>query len=262
MSTIEERFRTAKDLYDKKEYIRAKEIFQDIEYKSMEAAYYLAIIYRKGLDTEANYDRAIEYYKKSMKMGNSEAKAELATMYMTGQGVKRDVEQAHKMLEEARYEGSVVALDNLGMMYESGIGVPMDLDMAMKYYNSATDLGSLNSAYQLARMYYFGKGVEKNLDRALTLLQYAKEKPEAAYLLGMMYHKGEVEAVDDSEAWKLLNYASDAGCSAAMCQLAVLLINGVHNGETNISKAKALLERAKKQGSKKAQELLDKYKNK
>lgn len=255
MSGIKDKIREALDAYERKDFVNALDMFEALSDKSDEASYYLANLYRMGLGTEKNYAKAKQLYENAIKKGNADAKAGLALMYVTGQGVNRDVQLGHKMLEDARYEGSIVAIENLGMMYESGIGVPKDLEKALKYYRSAEELGSESSTYNLGRIYYFGAGVEKNINLAYELLMKSKKKAESAYLLAMMNLKGEVGEKDTAKAYELLNYASDSGCSAAMVQFGLMLINGISCKKDEL-RGKKLIEKAAKKGNNKAKELL------
>jgi len=249
-----EKLQTAKKAYEERDFITAKNTFEQISHVSDEATYYLAGMYRLGLGVDKNYARAIELYENAMKKGNSDAKACLGLMHVMGQGMPRNVKHGHKMLEDARYEGSIVALDNLGMMYESGIGVPKDIDKAIKYYNSAEELGSEASTYNLGRMFYFGTDVEKNVNKAVELLKRSRKKAESAYLLAMMRIRGEIEE-EDIDGMELLRYASKSGCSAAMCQLGLILYHG-KSGVKDEIRGRKYIERAAKLGNKKAIELL------
>jgi len=66
-----------------------------------EAARVLGDLYRRGIDTKKNMQRAINWYLKAAKLGDALAQYNLAYAFFTGDGVKADISSASKWASEA-----------------------------------------------------------------------------------------------------------------------------------------------------------------
>lgn len=164
--------------------------------------YKLGTMFKRGLGTDIDVDRAIDYFKRSAELGNKNAKRVLALEYISGEHLEQDIEKGLDMLTECADSGDTFACYKLGKVYFKGEIVLQDLDKADKYLLSAENneftqyaLGQLYlqkekydikkavdyfeksadknmwSSYQLGRLYLFGaEGLEKNKDNAIEWL--------------------------------------------------------------------------------------------
>lgn len=98
-------------------------------------------LYRRGLGTEQNYERAMHWYKRASEFGFERAQANVASMYLRGQGVDQDYVQAAEWFTKAARNGHVIAQYNLGLMYENGKGVEKSVSKALAWYNLAAKAG-------------------------------------------------------------------------------------------------------------------------
>lgn len=160
--------------------------------------YKLGTMFKKGLGTDIDMDRAIGYFKRSAELGNKNAKRVLAFEYISGEHLEQDIEKGLDMLTKCADSGDTFACYKLGKVYFKGEIVLQDLDKADKYLLSAENneftqyaLDQLYlqkekydikkavdyfeksadknmwSSYQLGRLYLFGtEGLEKDKEKA------------------------------------------------------------------------------------------------
>ena len=160
--------------------------------------YKLGSMFKKGLGTAVDMDRAIDYFKCSAELGNKNAKRVLALEYISGEHWEQDIEKGLDMLTECAESGDTSACYKLGKIYFKGEIVLQDLNKAEKYLLLVEDneytqyaLGKLYlqaekydiqkavdyfeksadrnnwSSYQLGRLYLFGaEGLEKDKEKA------------------------------------------------------------------------------------------------
>ena len=181
-------------------------------------------MFKKGLGTDVDMDRAIDYFKRSAELGNKNAKRVLALEYISGEHLEQDIEKGLDMLTEYADSKDTSACYKLGKIYFKGEIVLQNLDKAEKYLLSAENneftqyaLGKLYlqkekydiqkavdyfeksadrnnwSSYQLGRLYLFGTdGLEKDKEKAVEwLTKSANDGNE--YAQNMLQHMEEFE---------------------------------------------------------------------
>ena len=186
--------------------------------------YKLGSMFKKGLGTDIDMDRAIGYFKRSAELGNKNAKRVLALEYISGEHLEQDIDRGLDMLTECADSGDTSSCYKLGKIYLKGEIVLQDLDKAEKYLLLAEDneftpyaLGKLYlreekydilkavdyfeksadknmwSSYQLGRLYLFGaEGLEKDKENAAQwLTKSANDGNE--YAQNMLQHIEEFE---------------------------------------------------------------------
>ena len=164
--------------------------------------YKLGSMFKKGLGTDIDMDKAIDYFKRSAELGNKNAKRVLALEYISGEHLEQDIEKGLAMLTECADSGDNISCYKLGKIYFKGEIILQDLKKAEKYLLSAEDneftkyaLGKLYlqeekydiqkavdyfeksadknmwSSYQLGRLYLFGtEGLEKDKEKSVEWL--------------------------------------------------------------------------------------------
>ena len=124
-------FTQAEDLYAKKRYKEALDLFKQIE-DEKNAYFYLGYLYK---NIDKNYKESLKFYTKSCDQNDS------------------------------------YSCNNLGNMFERGEGVSKDNVKALQYYNKASNLDSNFVANcNVADMYYYEKGTKKNITKAKEFL--------------------------------------------------------------------------------------------
>jgi len=112
----------------KKEYIKTQTPY---------LATIIGFMYTEGYGgVEANYETAIQWYKKAEKDGDIIAQYKLGNMYDYGAGVDRYDSEAVYWYRKAAEEGYASAQTSLGFMYEYGEGVTKDSEKKMYYTNT------------------------------------------------------------------------------------------------------------------------------
>lgn len=186
--------------------------------------YKLGSMFKKGLGTDVDMDRAIDYFKRSAELGNKNAKRVLALEYISGEHLEQDIEKGLAMLTECADSGDNISCYKLGKIYFKDEIILQDLKKAEKYLLSAEDneftkyaLGKLYlqeekydiqkavdyfeksadknmwSSYQLGRLYLFGtEGLEKDKEKSVEwLTKSANDGNE--YAQNMLQYIGDFE---------------------------------------------------------------------
>lgn len=126
--------------FEKAEYVEAWGLWD----KAANAGYVVAqnrlgdwYYYGDGDDSEPNYEKAVEWYRKAAEKNDSIALCRLGICYLEGKGVKKDEKKAVEYFEKAAQSGYSEAQYQLGVCYEKGKGVNEDKKKALNWYNEA-----------------------------------------------------------------------------------------------------------------------------
>lgn len=153
----------------------------------------LGDMYYYGSDeTEQDFTKAFEYYKKAAIGGDAYSMNNLATMYYNGEGVEKNYTIAIEWFTKAAELGDKHAMDNLGCIYLNGEGTPLDYSKAMEWFKLAVEHGNTDSVSNMGIMYRNGFGVKQDYSTALNLFEIAAEAGSALgmFNLASMYHCG------------------------------------------------------------------------
>ena len=165
-------------------------------------------------------------------------------IYFKGVGVEQNFEKAKKYFEEAAEQGDEDAMILLGGMYLRGDGIEKNEQKAVEWLQKAAKRKNLDA--QLVLDIIFNK---KSNDTVIQnhreyLIQEANQgNADAAFLLGMLYAKGEYSPQDFREAFKWLSQAADQGDSEALLLVSILYAEG-RGVEKNLCKALDLVQKA------------------
>jgi serine/threonine protein kinase/TPR repeat protein len=137
------------------------------------AQFRLGVMYEKGLGTNKDVLRAVQYYQSAANEGYAEAENLMGIFYATGTGgITEDDKQAVAWYQKAADQGFAKAEKNLGDMYFYGRGVDRDYTQAMAWYGKAADQNIADAQYRIGYMYEKGLGVAQSNQDAIT--QYKK----------------------------------------------------------------------------------------
>nr|WP_293301518.1 T9SS type A sorting domain-containing protein [Allomuricauda sp.] len=101
--------------------------------------------------------------------GNTGAACLLGILYKDGIGTRLDFDRAREQFETAYEMGSGRAAYSLGYLYLKGLGnIDQDYQRAMEWFKKSDDP---MAQHWLAKMYWFGYGVHRDGQRALELLK-------------------------------------------------------------------------------------------
>lgn len=92
----------------------------------VEAQFYLAAAFEKGLGVKQDFAEAATWYRKSAEQGSASAQINLGTLHLDGHGMKPDAAEAVRWFRRAAAQGHVVAQFNSGLAAAEGKGTKTD----------------------------------------------------------------------------------------------------------------------------------------
>ncbi len=155
--TNEEKSKNIIELYKDKEAVLSSEQLQDQsniqKLKELaEIQFKIGRCYAEEFGTSIECYRqneAVEYFNKSAKNGNLDAKLFLASCYKDGFGVNQDAAKAAELFREVADAGYVFVQNFMGHFYEKGNGVKQNLSEAVEWYKKAADGGNIYAKNKL-----------------------------------------------------------------------------------------------------------------
>ncbi len=105
--------------------------------------YKLGRMYRYGLGTEEDIPKALEYFIRSAKHGNINAKRMIAVEQLSGEYIPQDVNKAVETLTVLAENGDVVSAYRLGKLYLFGAtGIERDVELAIQWLTQSAKDGN------------------------------------------------------------------------------------------------------------------------
>lgn len=165
--------------------------------------------------------RAVEWYRRAAKGGNSDALFALGLKYCNGDGVEQDRTECEKLLKKAAARGNSAAADLFAVMR-------FKRTKAADWLKTAYSSGTAYTQYLVGEMYYSGDGVKKNAAQAAKWFRKAAGKGEARAQcgLGTLYFSGEGVVKNYAEAVRWFEKAARQGDTAAQLSLARMYLRG------------------------------------
>lgn len=149
--------------------------------------YKLGSMFKKGLGTDINMDRAIDYFKRSAEMNNKNGLYEYGKALLLGEYIPRDIERAVKLLEKAIKLENINAKRFLALEYISGEHLEQDIDKGLAMLTECAESGDTFACYKLGKIYFKGEIVLQDLDKAEKYLLVAEDNEFTQYALGKLY---------------------------------------------------------------------------
>ena len=217
--------------------------------------YKLGSMFKKGLGTDIDMDKAIDYFKRSAEMNNTNAKRTLALEYISGKHLELDIENGLEMLTECADSGDTLSCYKLGKIYFKGEIVYKDLNMAEKYLLKAAENKNEYALYSLGKLYLEENSLDKAVGYFEKALRYEEIKPYVEYSLAKImldnnpYH-------DSEKAVSLLESAAMENEWASFL-LGRLYLYGTDDIQKDKEKALEWLKLSAEQGNEYAQNMID-----
>ena len=202
-------------MYSKGEYViqseeTAQRYYKDalsgfLELESKDQAddnlyYKLGSMFKKGLGTDIDMDRAIDYFKRSAEMNNKNGLYEYGKALLLGEHIPQDKEKAVKLLEKAIKLENINAKRFLALELISGEHLDQDIDKGLAMLTECADSGDAFACYKLGKIYFKGDIVLQDLDKAEKYLLSAEDNEFTQYAFGKLYLQKEkydiLKAVD------------------------------------------------------------------
>lgn len=204
------------------DYVKALSCYENANQKgSIDSLYYLGEMYRLGMGTPVNYQKAAAYLTDTVKYDTSNPKAlvSLALLYMEGNGVEENQDKALELMTEANILNDLSSYYYMGVLREKR----GECSEAVKYYRNAHKFSDVSEEHALA-----------------------------AYRLGLIYEEGQGIIHDDSKSFVYYLEAAQKGIVDAQYRVATFFENG-RGTDTDRRKARTWYIKAAMGGNPKAQ---------
>ncbi|GAA5795884.1 hypothetical protein HPULCUR_001246 [Helicostylum pulchrum] len=190
--------------------------------------YYIAVIYFIGTNrVPMDIRRSVNWARKVVKNGNSEASNQLGAFYEFGIGVEENYTVA---LEYYKQSDCAEAIFRAGTFYFEGKGTERDHAVALAYFNAALSLeGHELSCFFIGKIYKNGKdGVEQDYQRSADCftMAFILGLPEAATEIGILYRNGLGVQKDNQKAYVWFLKGASMGCPKSHYALGLIHFNG------------------------------------
>ena len=162
--------------------------------------YKLGSMFKKGLGTDIDMDRAIDYFKRSAEMNNKNGLYEYGKALLLGEHIPQDKEKAVKLLEKAIKLENINAKRFLALELISGEHLDQDIDKGLAMLTECADSRDAYACYKLGKIYFKGDIVLQDLDKSEKYLLSAEDNEFTQYAFGILYLQKEkydiLKAVD------------------------------------------------------------------
>lgn len=162
----------------------------------------LGLGYLNGRGGDKDVAKGLAWLRKAADGGDAAAQFSLGWVYLNGNVVQRDDALGSQWIRRSAAQGHTVAINDMGWLMENGRGVSTDLAAAAEWYRKGAEAGLGQSQANYGRVLLDGIGVAKDTakGRALLLKAVDQNRPDASYVLGLMYEKGKGVPVDRTQA--------------------------------------------------------------
>ena len=215
--------------------------------------YKLGSMFKKGLGTDVDMDRATDYFKRSSEMNNKNGLYEYGKALLLGEHIYQDKEKAVKLLEkEIKFE-NINAKRFLALEYISGEHLERDIEKGLSMLTEYADSGDTFACYKLGKIYFKGEIVLQDLDKAEKYLLLAEDNEFTQYALGKLYLQK--EKYDILKAVDCFEKSADKNMWSSY-QLGRLYLFGAEGLEKDKTKAVEWLTKSANDGNEYAQNML------
>ncbi|MFR1184803.1 MAG: MobP3 family relaxase [Ruminococcus sp.] len=256
-------------MYNKGEYVNQSEETAQRYYKSALSGflkleskdqaddnlyYKLGSMFKKGLGTDIDMDRAIDYFKRSAEMNNKNGLYEYGKELLLGEHIPQDKEKAVKLLEKAIKLENINAKRFLALELISGEHLDQDIDKGLAMLTECADSGDTCACYKLGKIYFKGEIVLQDLDKAEKYLLLAEDNEFTQYALGKLYLQK--EKYDVQKAVDYFEKSADKNMWSSY-QLGRLYLFGSEGLEKDKTKAVEWLTKSAHDGNEYVQNMLN-----
>lgn len=215
--------------------------------------YKLGSMFKKGLGTDIDMDKAIDYFKLSAEMNNKNGLYEYGKTLLLGEHIHQDKEKAVKLLEKAIKLENINAKRFLALEYISGEHLDQDIDKGLAMLTECADSGDTFACYKLGKIYFKGEIALQDLDKAEKYLLLAEDNEYTQYALGKLYLQK--EKYDVQKAVDCFEKSAEKNMWSSY-QLGRLYLFGAEGLEKDKGKAVEWLTKSANGGNEYAQNML------
>ena len=216
--------------------------------------YKLGYMFKKGLGTGIDMDKAIDYFKRSAEMNNKNGLYEYGKALLLGEHISQDKKKAVKLLEKAIKLENINAKRFLALEYISDEHLDQDIDKGFAMLTECADSGDNFACYKLGKIYFKGDIVLQDLDKAEKYLLSAEDNEFTQYAFGKLYLQK--EKYDILKAVDCFEKSADKNVWSSY-QLGRLYLFGAEGLEKDKTKAVEWLTKSANNGNEYAQNMLN-----
>ena len=216
--------------------------------------YKLGSMFKKGLGTDSDMDKAIDYFKRSAEMNNKNGLYEYGKALLIGEHIPQNTDSAVKLLEKAVKLKNSNAKRFLALEYISGEHLEQDIEKGIALLTECADSGDAFACYKLGKIYFKGEIVLQDLDKAEKYLLLAEDNEFTQYALGKLYLQK--ENYDVQKAVDYFEKSADKNVWSSY-QLGRLYLFGAEGLEKDKEKSVEWLTKSANDGNEYAQNMLD-----
>lgn len=216
--------------------------------------YKLGSMFKKGLGTDINMDKAIDYFKRSEEMNNKNGLYEYGKVLLLGENIPQDIEKAVKLLEKAIKLENINAKRFLALELISGEHLDQDIDKGLAMLTECADSRDAYACYKLGKIYFKGDIVLQDLDKSEKYLLSAEDNEFTQYAFGKLYLQK--EKYDILKAVDCFEKSADKNVWSSY-QLGRLYLFGAEGLEKDKTKAVEWLTKSADNGNEVAQNMLN-----
>ena len=216
--------------------------------------YKLGSMFKKGLGTDSDMDKAIDYFKRSAEMNNKNGLYEYGKAMLLGEHIAQNKQKAVKLLEKAIKLGNTNAKRFLALEYISGEYFPQGIEKGIAMLTECADEGDSFACFKLGQIYLKGEIVTQDLERAEKYLLLAEDNEFTQYAFGKLYLQE--EKYDIQRAVDYFKRSSDKNMWSSY-QLGRLYLFGADELEKDKEKAVEWLTKSANDGNEYVQNMLN-----
>lgn len=216
--------------------------------------YKLGAMYKKGLGTDIDMDKAIDYFKRSAEMNNKNGLYEYGKVLLVGEHIVQDKQKAVELLEKAIKLENINAKRFLALEYLSGEHLEQDIEKGFAMLTECADSGDTFACYKLGKIYFKGEIVLQDLEKAEKYLLSAEDNEFTQYALGKLYLQE--EKYDIQKAVDYFEKSADKNMWSSY-QLGRIYLFGAEGLDKDKEKAVEWLTKSANDGNEYAQNLLN-----
>ena len=143
----------------------------------------------KAATEQGDNKKAIHFFEKAAKQGNSNALNMLGFFYSGGpKDVKQDDKKAFMYYKKAAEYNNTEAIYAVGLMYSQGKGVKQDDKKAIKWLKRASKEGDPNATFRLGMIYIIGQGIKADKTIGCEYIKKSKALGRKKYVEEALNH--------------------------------------------------------------------------
>ena len=216
--------------------------------------YKLGSMFKNGLGTDIDMDRAIDYFKRSAEMNNKNGLYEYGKALLLGEHIPQDKEKAVKLLEKAIKLENTNAKRFFALELISGEHLDQDIDKGLAMLTECADSRDAYACYKLGQIYFKREIVLQDLDKAEKYFLLAEDNEFTQYALGKLYLQK--EKYDVQKAVDYFETSADKN-NWSSYQLGRLYLFGAEGLEKDKEKSVEWLTKSANDGNEYAQNMLN-----